>query len=144
MLTHTSQSETSGLGFFWAYVTNMLSVASNFLCRIFMHGSTIYPKLLNYSHEWAELATTGYRTQMIRLSLRNNRLKFLTSGDLPQDHSRGIYGIYLNISWKAPKTWTCNWWDLESLGSWPINAQNSPQTQCHSNYVLMWHVGPLC
>jgi hypothetical protein len=65
---------------------------------------------------------------MNRLCLRNNRLKFDTSGGLPI-----IWGIYTRIylKWrkKNKKMSTCNRLDLESLGSWPTMPKNFPGTE---------------
>ena len=58
----------------------------------------------------------GWRTN--RLSLRNNRLKFTTSGKLSiaLEESYEIYLKLVKENWKL----TCNWLDLETLGFWPI------------------------
>ena len=59
------------------------------------------------------------------LSLRNNRLKLETSGELPIILEESI-AEYTPTEWK--QNWkimsTCNWLDLESLGSWPTMPKN--------------------
>jgi len=58
---------------------------------------------------------------MYRLSLRNNRLKFKTAGKLPIISEEFIE--YTPISSNIGKTEdvsTCNWLDLQTLGSQPI------------------------
>ena len=55
------------------------------------------------------------------LSLRNNRLKFKTSRELPVIWEESIEE-YTSNEWKQNRKImsTCNRLDLESLGSWPI------------------------
>jgi hypothetical protein len=62
------------------------------------------------------------------LSLRNNRLKFKTSGQSPiaMHHSTGIYRIYLKFGTNDWKTTTCmNWLDL---GNTRILTGSCPET----------------
>ena len=55
---------------------------------------------------------------MNQLSLRNNRLKFKTSEELPIILEESVE--YASNEWKQnQKMSTCNRLDLESLGSWP-------------------------
>ena len=52
-------------------------------------------------------------------------MKFKTSGKLLIVF-RGIYRIYLDIIKKDWKIATCNWLDLETIGSWLIMPKNLP------------------
>ena len=62
---------------------------------------------------------TGSSLQKNRLSLRNNRLKFETSGEIPIILEESIE--YASIEWKQNrKMWTCNRLDLQTLGSQPV------------------------
>ena len=64
---------------------------------------------------------------MNRLSSRNNRLKFTTSGDLPIILEESIE--YTSNEWKKHQNMpTCNRLDLESLESWPTMPKNFPGT----------------
>ena len=49
--------------------------------------------------------------------LRYNRLQFLQDFRKISHRFRGIYSIYLKSLKKTRKMSTCNWLDLESLGS---------------------------
>ena len=62
---------------------------------------------------------------MNRMSLRNNRLKFNTAGNLPIIF-RGIYRIYFNLTKKNRRMSTCNRLDLQTLGSQPVMPKNLP------------------
>ena len=42
------------------------------------------------------------------------------------DHLRGIYGVHLKLIKKNGKITTCNWLDLETLGSQSIMQKNLP------------------
>ena len=42
------------------------------------------------------------------------------------DHLRGIYGVHLKLIKKNRKITTCNWLDLETLGSQSIMQKNLP------------------
>ena len=58
-----------------------------------------------------------------RLSLKNNQLKFETSGELPIILEDSIE--YTSNEWKQNrKMSTCDRLGLESLGSWPIMPKN--------------------
>jgi hypothetical protein len=66
--------------------------------------------------------------QMNRLSLRNNRVKFTTAGNLPILLEEFI-GIYPNLIKANRRLSTCNRLDLQTLGSQPIMyAQTSPRS----------------
>ena len=77
---------------------------------------------------------------MNRLSLRNNRLKFKTSGELPVIWEESIEE-YTSNEWKQNRKImsTCNWLDLESHESWPtiyIYAQKLPDLPIISVYRI--------
>ena len=64
------------------------------------------------------------------------------------DPFRGMCGIYPNSSKKHHKMSTCNWLDLETLGSQPIMPQNPPVEYSGSwyctlslwgQYLIHWH-----
>ena len=64
---------------------------------------------------------------MNRLSLRNKRLTFETSGKL-LSHFRGIYGIYLKLVQESPKVSTCNRLDFGNTRVLIAYAQKPPRT----------------
>ena len=75
---------------------------------------------------------------MNRLSFRNNRLKFKTAGKLT-DHYEGIYTLYPDSIKENRRLWTCNWLDLQILGSQPIiMPKNLPD---HWHGVPHWMLG---
>ena len=51
------------------------------------------------------------------------------------DHFREIYRIYANLIKKHRRMWTCNRWDLQTLGSQPVMPnQKSPQSLNSTGY----------
>ena len=78
---------------------------------------------------------TGGKLQMNWLSLRNNQLKFETSGELPIILEESIE--YTSNEWKQNrKMSTCHRLDLESLGSWPTMPKNFPGIALDGDSVL--------
>ena len=63
--------------------------------------------------------TSGKKLQMNRLRLRNNRLKFKTSGKLPIILEEFIEEYTPNLINENQRMSTCNQLDLQSLGSQP-------------------------
>ena len=76
---------------------------------------------------------------MNQLSLRNNRLKFKTSGELPIVLEEYVEEYTLN-EWKQHrKMSTCNRLDLESLGSWPTLPNRLEQSKSpRMEYKCAW------
>ena len=62
---------------------------------------------------------------MNRLSLRNIPVEIQDFKRIT-DHFRGIYRIYPNILKENRRMLTCNWWDLQTLGSKPVVPKNLP------------------
>ena len=69
------------------------------------------------------ISWTGYRLN--RLSLRNNRWKFETSGILPIALEESIEDTSTERKYQNRKMSTCNRLDLESLGSWPTTMSKT-------------------
>ena len=74
------------------------------------------------SNDWGEPAVNYKWTGWV---LRNNRLKFMTAGELPIIF-REIYRIYSNLIKENRRMSTYNWLDLQTLGSQPIMPKNLP------------------
>ena len=83
------------------------------------------------------------RLQMNQLSLRNNRLKFKTSRELPVMLGESIE--YTSNEWKQTrKMSTCTRLDLESVGSFLTMLKNFPGTRVPINYCHIYHNGGIC
>ena len=91
------------------------------MCKEDMSDSVTYP--MNGENG----KTASYKLN--RLSLRNHRLNFQTSGQFWSDPFAGIYGIMK----KNRQMSTCNWSDLETLGSQLIMSKNLPRCYIHIN-----------
>ena len=64
-------------------------------------------------------------------------------------HLRGVFEIFVKLTKKYRKMWTCNQLDLETLGSRPILSKNLPGHRCFAfaeeeigNYYII-NLGPL-
>jgi hypothetical protein len=57
------------------------------------------------------------------------------------DHFRGIYGIYPNLIKENRRMSTCNWFELQTLGSQPIMPKNLLDHCTHlreGNFYVAW------
>ena len=86
-------------------------------------GRRITLEIRATSHLW--LGRAGSWLQINRLSLRNNRLKFKTAGNLPINLEE-FYRIYPNLIKESWTMSTCNRLDLQTLGSQMVMPKNLP------------------
>ena len=92
--------------------------------------------LQDYYHGRLWSGRTDSYLQMNRLSLRNNQLKFKTAWKITK-RFRGIYRIHPKLIKENRRMSTCNWLDLQILGSQPIMPKISPITHRRRANIIL-------